>query len=137
MSPLDADIEDVVIAVHSPFAVEGTIQLENGDIRSVLPPRRVTLPSPTPLAFPMSVDLTRPDSSERNGLGTIANEDGTFRLLLSEPGLYRPRFAAVPPTVYVKSVLVDGQDALTNPVQIGPGSRIEVLSPSIPHPSPA
>lgn len=121
-----SDVEDVVIQVRNRFTITGTIHLENGDFRSLTPPFLPALQRVgQDFVFPL-IGLEPADSLEQPFLA-MSDQEGDFQLLLDKAGLYRARFLGTPASVYVKSVRIDGQDALANPVYAGPVSRIDVL----------
>lgn len=122
----NADIENLTVVVKAGTPVAGQVRVENAATPAIPPQTRVQLRPIVP-----GVD---------NFVGFASNAtpnaaDGTFRMDGVLSGQYRV-IVTPPNDHYVKAVLLDRNDALTRPVEIGDSNTTAavlevVLSPSV------
>jgi len=140
---VDADVADLSFALTPGSPVHGTIRLENGDIKKLLPaqdPNATLMNALTIVAGTAGIALggnTRivVALSDLNpqplNTSTPANpkEDGTFTLEGVAPSRYQLNVAGLPQGHYVKSATMGGTDVTRNPVDLtsGAGGSLDIV----------
>lgn len=140
----DQDVGGLVLAVSPGAKVTGTVRLEDGDLKTLMPAQA---PGGNPqqsaaLAIAAStagvaisglrvtvglVDATpQPLSSAQPGQ---VNDDGTFTIENVPPGKFLLNVAALPQGVYVKSARFNGSDVTRSEVDLtnGSGGNLDIV----------
>jgi protocatechuate 3,4-dioxygenase beta subunit len=140
---VDADLADVVFSITPGPSVTGTIRLDGGDIKSLLP---ATDPNATAQSLALSASAANAGIAvsgarlavalgDLNPLpigGTqpgIVKDDGTFVIENVAPAKYQLNVAALPQGMYVKSAKLSGADVTLSPVDLtaGAGGNLDIV----------
>jgi hypothetical protein len=138
---VNKDLDDVLLRLRPPSILSGTMRLEGGDIKSLIPNGSASRLDSSDLqavndwarAVQMSQRGTLPPNmrpsvelqSTTPGLGGTGmgflQEEGTFRIDTVRPGQYLFRVEILPEGIYIKSARTGGLNALVDPVDMGEG----------------
>jgi protocatechuate 3,4-dioxygenase beta subunit len=141
------DIDDVSLRLRPPSIVSGTMRLEGGDIKSLIPEgsaSRLASDIQAVNDWARAVQMSQRGSLPPNmrpsvelqsttpglggtGLGFL-QEDGTFRIDTVRPGQYRFRVELLPEGVYVKAARSAGLNVLLDPLDLTEGdSTLDIV----------
>jgi len=147
----DSSLEDVVLPLTRGFEIEGTVKLEDGDLKKLITPP--TPASGTAGAAPtvaalsaaviladgalislgggqgrLSIQLTEADGGSLFSLPVPAvKEDGTFRMQGAAASTYLLNVGGLPDGTYVKSVKFGGRDVTRLPIELGGGGSLAIV----------
>ncbi|MEO8100418.1 MAG: carboxypeptidase-like regulatory domain-containing protein [Acidobacteriota bacterium] len=140
---IDADVADLVLSVVPGPAVTGTVRLEEGDLKALLPAGD---PNTSAQANTLNVSAANAGiqvTGARIAVGlneltplpiggnppATIKDDGTFVLEGVSPGKYQLTVAALPQNMYVKSARLGGTDVTRNGVDLtsGAGGSLEIV----------
>ena len=114
------NLEGVVLALHSPFELRGSVQ-------TVGEPANAAPPGAKPPT--MRIFLNGADGVQFNSPQATVNEDGTFTLPNVSPGKYRLNIFGTPAGTYVKAIRYGSLDALEQGLDLndGAGGALQVV----------
>ncbi len=140
---VDADMADLAFSLVPGPSVTGTVRLEGGDLKALLPP---VDPNTSAQANALAVAATNAGvavNGARLSIGltpvnplplggnppATIKDDGTFQVDGVVPGKYQLTVAALPQNMYVKSARLGGADVTLGVVDLtrGGGGNIEIV----------
>jgi hypothetical protein len=149
----DAGLDGVVLALTGGFEIEGTVKLEDGDLKKLVtpPPAAPGVAGAAPLAVSvlsaavatadgqvfvlnggnsgrLGIQLSESYAGTMVGLPTqTVKEDGTFRFQGLGASTYLLNVAGLPDGTYLKSVKFGGQDVTRSPLEVSGGGTLAIV----------
>jgi protocatechuate 3,4-dioxygenase beta subunit len=131
----DSDVNNVVLQLTAGAEIDGTIRMEEGDLKDWLQPQQSSqqrgpagLP-PLPGPGTKSVRLGSTEGISVSAPSAPCNADGTFLLKGVAPSKYFITIGGLPQGTFVKSMRFGGQDVTRAPLDLtsGGGGSLEVV----------